>query len=79
MLLPTRGLLLKENRPENADLILKMAQIADKADLDSVWVGDSLFAKPRLEPFTTLAAIAAVTEKVRLGTAVLLMALRHPV
>jgi len=56
-----------------------MAQIAEKADLDSVWVGDSLFAKPRLEPFTTLAAIAAVTEKVRLGTAVLLMALRHPV
>ena len=60
-------------------MILKMAQIAEKADLDSVWVGDSLFAKPRLEPFTTLAAIAAVTEKVRLGTAVLLMALRHPV
>ena len=56
-----------------------MAQIAEKADLDSVWVGDSLFAKPRLEPFTPLAAIAAVTEKVRLGTAVLLMALRHPV
>ena len=79
MLLPTRGLLLKNNKPDNADLILKLAQRVESADLDSVWVGDSLFAKPRLEPFTILAAIASVTEKVRLGTAVLLMALRHPV
>ena len=47
--------------------------------MDSVWVGDSLVAKPRLEPLATLAAIAAVTTRVRLGTAVLLMALRHPV
>ena len=79
VLLPTRGLLLKENRPENADLILKMAKTVENANLDSVWVGDSLFAKPRLEPMSTLAAIASVTEKVRLGTAVLLMSLRHPV
>ena len=79
VLLPTRGLLLRENRPENADLILKMAKTVENANLDSVWVGDSLFAKPRLEPMSTLAAIASVTEKVRLGTAVLLMSLRHPV
>ena len=56
-----------------------MAKTVENANLDSVWVGDSLFAKPRLEPMTTLAAIASVTQKVRLGTAVLLMALRHPV
>jgi alkanesulfonate monooxygenase SsuD/methylene tetrahydromethanopterin reductase-like flavin-dependent oxidoreductase (luciferase family) len=56
-----------------------MAKTVENANLDSVWVGDSLFAKPRLEPMTTLAAIASVTEKVRLGTAVLLMSLRHPV
>ena len=47
--------------------------------MDSVWVGDSLTAKPRLEAMTTLAAIAARTSRVRLGTAVMLMALRHPV
>ena len=56
-----------------------MAKSVEDANLDSVWVGDSLFAKPRLEPMTTLAAIASVTQKVRLGTAVLLMSLRHPV
>ena len=79
VLLPTRGLLLRESRPRNADLILKMAKAVEDANLDSVWVGDSLFAKPRLEPMTTLASIASVTERVRLGTAVLLMSLRHPV
>jgi len=44
-----------------------------------VWVGDSLTSKPRLEPLTTLAAVSARTGRVRLGTAVLLAALRHPV
>jgi alkanesulfonate monooxygenase SsuD/methylene tetrahydromethanopterin reductase-like flavin-dependent oxidoreductase (luciferase family) len=56
-----------------------MAQRVEAAGLDSVWVGDSLTAKPRLEPLATLAALATCTEKVRLGTAVLLPALRHPV
>jgi alkanesulfonate monooxygenase SsuD/methylene tetrahydromethanopterin reductase-like flavin-dependent oxidoreductase (luciferase family) len=79
VLLPTRGLLLKEANPTDGGLVIRLAQRAEEAGLDSVWVGDSLIAKPRLEPLTTLAAVAAVTERVRLGTAVLLMALRHPV
>ena len=79
MLLPTRGLLLKEANPTDAGLVIRLAKRVEEAGLDSVWVGDSLIAKPRLEPLTTLAAVAAVTERVRLGTAVLLMALRHPV
>ena len=78
-LLPTRGLLLAEDHPTNADRIIELACRAEEAGLDSVWVGDSLTAKPRLEPLTTLAAVAARTSRVRLGTAVLLMALRHPV
>lgn len=78
-LLPTRGLLLAEDRPRSANRILDLACRAEEAGLDSVWVGDSLTAKPRLEPLTTLAAVAARTSRVRLGTAVLLMALRHPV
>jgi alkanesulfonate monooxygenase SsuD/methylene tetrahydromethanopterin reductase-like flavin-dependent oxidoreductase (luciferase family) len=77
VLLPTRSLLLMGD--ENADLILRMAERAEEAGLDSVWVGDSLTAKPRLDPLTTLAAVAARTQRVRLGTAVLLAALRHPV
>lgn len=79
VLLPTRGLIMAENQPRNADAILSMAEAAEQSGLDSVWVGDSLTAKPRLEPLTTLAAIAARTRRVRLGTAVLLAALRHPV
>ncbi len=79
VLLPTRGLLLRDGPPSGAELVIDLARRAEAAGLDSVWVGDSLTAKPRLEPLATLAAVAARTERVRLGTAVLLAALRHPV
>ena len=77
-LLPTRGLLLEDKKPTDAESVLRLAVWAEEAGLDSVWVGDSLTAKPRLEAMTTLAAIAARTSRVRLGTAVMLLALRHP-
>ena len=79
VLLPTRGLLMTGDRPQNADSIIALAERVEEAGLDSVWMGDSLTAKPRLEPITALAAVAARTKRVRLGTAVLLAALRHPV
>ncbi len=79
ILLPTRGLLIGNEPPENADGIIEIARRVEAAGLDSVWVGDSLTAKPRLEPLAMLAAIATHTKRVRLGTAVLLAALRHPV
>ena len=56
-----------------------MARRADQAGYDAVWVGDSIVAKPRLEAVTTLAYLAGITTRTRLGTAVLLPALRHPV
>jgi alkanesulfonate monooxygenase SsuD/methylene tetrahydromethanopterin reductase-like flavin-dependent oxidoreductase (luciferase family) len=56
-----------------------MARLADAAGYDAVWVGDSIVAKLRLEALTTLAYLAGITSRVRLGTAVLLPALRHPV
>ncbi len=56
-----------------------MARHAEAAGYDAVWVGDSIVAKPRLEALTTLAYLAGITTRVRLGTAVLLPALRHPV
>src|SRR5439155_1857044 len=46
---------------------------------DSIWVGDSLLARPRHDPLTLLAAVAARVPRVELGTAVLLPALRNPV
>ena len=79
ILLPTRGLVMDSDEPPSIEPLLSMAEAVEQAGLDSVWVGDSLTAKPRLEPLTTLAAIAMRTERVRLGTAVMLAALRNPV
>jgi probable F420-dependent oxidoreductase len=55
-----------------------MAEQAESAGYHSVWVGDSITAKPRLEALSTLGALAARTQRVQLGTAVLLAALRQP-
>ena len=79
ILLPTRGLLLRGQQPQNIDRLFGLAGTVEQAGLDSVWVGDSLMAKPRMEPLSILSALAARTTRVRLGTAVLLPALRHPV
>lgn len=79
VLLPTRGVLLKGEDPPNVGHLLALAEHAEQAGFDAVWVGDSLTAKPRLEPLSVLAAVAVRTHRVRLGTAVLLAALRHPV
>lgn len=64
---------------DEAAPLLQLAHDAESAGFDSVWVGDSLVARPRHEPLTLLAAIAGRTRRVRLGTAVLLPALRNPV
>lgn len=45
-----------------------LAREADQAEVwDSVWLGDSIFAKPRLDAFVALGSLAAVTERVKLG------------
>ena len=47
---------------------------------DALWVGDSLLAKPRLESVTLLAALAGVTERVRLAVGCMATFVhRHPV
>jgi alkanesulfonate monooxygenase SsuD/methylene tetrahydromethanopterin reductase-like flavin-dependent oxidoreductase (luciferase family) len=76
-LLPTRERVM-EGRPETAPL-LELAARAEDLGVDSVWVGDSLLARPRHDPLTLLAAVAARTDRVTLGTAVFLPALRNPV
>jgi probable F420-dependent oxidoreductase len=65
--------------PPDLTKIIDLAELAEGLGFDSVWVGDSILARPRLEALTTLAAVAARTRQVKLGTAVLLSALRHPV
>ena len=80
VLLPTRGVLVyaKGGRPR-VELNWQMAETAERIGYDSVWVGDSITSKPRLEPLAVMAALAARTHRVKIGTAVMLNALRHPV
>lgn len=81
-LLPTRDTVI--NSETAAELsaatqseVIGLARRAEAVGLDAVWIGDSVTAKPRHEPLTTLAAIASVTETVELGSAVYLPTLRH--
>lgn len=78
ILLPHRGVILQSARRPPVEDCWTIARLCDDADMD-VWVGDSVVAKPRLEPLTTLAYVAAMTKRSRLGTAILLPALRQPV
>ena len=79
-LVPTRDAVMRA--PDGRADVGRMIELAVRAEekgFDSVWIGDSILARPRFEALTTLAAIAARTRRVELGTAVYLSALRHPV
>jgi alkanesulfonate monooxygenase SsuD/methylene tetrahydromethanopterin reductase-like flavin-dependent oxidoreductase (luciferase family) len=76
--LPNRGVLFGLT---NLDAIKDATLLAETSGVfESVWFGDSLIHKPRIESIVMLSAAAAWTEKVRLG--VICMAsfpVRHPV
>jgi probable F420-dependent oxidoreductase len=76
-LLPTRETIM-EDRPE-ARPLLELATRAEALGYSSIWVGDSVLARPRHDPLTLLAGVAGRVPRVELGTAVLLPALRNPV
>jgi alkanesulfonate monooxygenase SsuD/methylene tetrahydromethanopterin reductase-like flavin-dependent oxidoreductase (luciferase family) len=59
-------------------MLLDLSQTVEGLGFDSVWVGDSLFSKPRYEPITLLAAISQRTSRVRLGTACMVSSTRNP-
>jgi alkanesulfonate monooxygenase SsuD/methylene tetrahydromethanopterin reductase-like flavin-dependent oxidoreductase (luciferase family) len=77
VLLPHRAVVLQSSRRPPVEECWAVARLCDEAGMD-LWVGDSVVAKPRLEPLTTLAYLAAITKRARLGTAILLPALRQP-
>ena len=58
--------------------LLDLSTVVEDSGFDSVWVGDSLFSKPRYEPLALLAAISQRTSRVRLGTACLVTSTRNP-
>jgi alkanesulfonate monooxygenase SsuD/methylene tetrahydromethanopterin reductase-like flavin-dependent oxidoreductase (luciferase family) len=59
--------------------IVEAACIAEASGFDSVYIGDHLLhPNPLMEALVTLSMVAAVTERVTIGTCVMLMALRDP-
>lgn len=62
-----------------ASLLEAAVRAEESGQFDSIWVGDNFLSKPRLEALVTLAAIAARTTRVRLGTICLAtFPMRHP-
>jgi probable F420-dependent oxidoreductase len=78
-----------EGRPVSWEGIRSVATSADRSGLDSVWVSDHLFldwakyggpgdVQGAFECWTTLTAVAASTERVRIGSLTLCNDLRNP-
>lgn len=78
LLLPNQGVVF------GAVTIKEMVEMAEEADrsgiFDSLFVGDNLLAKPRLESVTLLSMLAGRTQRARLGTACMAsFPLRNPI
>jgi probable F420-dependent oxidoreductase len=71
--------------PERSRGIRAFARTVEDLGFDSLFITDHLLAAKRfyavsfLEPLAALAVVAGVTERVRLGTSILIMPLRNPV
>ena len=76
--LPNRGVLFGAMTAEG---LVRLAERADRSGVfRSVWVGDSILGKPRMECITLLSGIAARTSRVALGTVCMAsMTLRDPI
>jgi len=59
-------------------MLLDLSESVEASGFDSVWVGDSLFSKPRYEPISLLSAISQRTSRIRLGTACMVSSTRNP-
>lgn len=76
VLLPTREAVILGRH--GVAPLLDLARRVEDLGFDSLWAGDSLLARPRLDPLVVLSGCAAVTDRLTLGTAALTAALRHP-
>ena len=57
--LPTREMAITGD--SSVPPLLEFAREAERLGFDSVWTGDSLTARPRLDPIVVLSAVSAVT------------------
>jgi len=87
--LPHYDFSLPGGEPITFARVAQVATTAERLGFDSVWMSDHFFTsleryggdaelRGSLEPLTTLAALASLTERVRLGTLVLSAGFRHP-
>ncbi|PYM93000.1 MAG: LLM class F420-dependent oxidoreductase [Candidatus Rokuibacteriota bacterium] len=81
--------LLNNQGIDDAQALVGLASRAETLGFDSVWVHDHVFnvghvfdrigGKPYYEPLTVLGYVAARTERVRLGTSVLVLPYHNPI
>src|SRR4029453_9210523 len=65
--------------PHRPELLGPVATRAEALGFDSVWIGDHVaFHTPTLDSLAALSYVAALTQRVRIGPGVYLLALRHP-
>ncbi len=61
------------------EALLDLAVVCEERGFDSVWLGDSLLSRPRWEPISLLSAISQRTNKVQLGTGIIVASARNPI
>src|SRR6058998_27828 len=87
--LPHYDFSFPDGKPLTWTRLVEAARRAERLGFDSVWISDHFFLdleryggspEPQgsVEPFTALAGLTAVTERVRLGTLVACAPFRHP-
>lgn len=81
LLLHTRQLIRAEDAAKSFEHLWADAAQAEELGFDHIWLGDSVTVldKARGDCLTTMAALAARTNKIRLGIVPMLPALRNPV
>lgn len=76
--------LLRDRRADEAARLRRFAIRAEELGFDSLWITDHVVTAKRfysvswLDSLLTLSHVAAVTERVRLGTSILILPLRQP-
>jgi alkanesulfonate monooxygenase SsuD/methylene tetrahydromethanopterin reductase-like flavin-dependent oxidoreductase (luciferase family) len=81
LLLHTRQIIRQEDAAKSFEQLWSDAAQAEESGFDHIWLGDSVTVldKARGDCLTTMAALAARTNKIRIGAVPMLPALRNPV
>ena len=81
LLLHTRQIVRQEDAAKSFEQLWSDSAQAEELGFDHIWLGDSVtvLEKARGDCLTTMAALAARTDKIRIGAVPMLPALRNPV